>query len=94
MKKYKDMTQEEKIELVREIVRDVEILHASPEYIAECARIEKMCDVIKQIPMTTLEEIQAAKEASRPIPQSVEKILLFKFILYYEDKLKWIDDLK
>ena len=88
------MTQDEKIELIIEIEKEIEEKENSLEYIAESLRIEKMCNVIKQMPMTTLEEIQVAKEASRPIPNSHEKVLLFYFLINYEDKLKWLDSLK
>jgi len=42
---------------------------------------------IKKMPMSTLEEIQAAKEASRVLGNSPEKVLLFRELIFYEDQL-------
>lgn len=42
---------------------------------------------VKAMPWITLEEIQAAKEASRPIPESVEKVLLFRELILTEEQI-------
>ena len=49
--------------------------------------IEKIED-IKKLPLTTLPEIETAKEASRVLGESVEKILLFRELLIKENKIK------
>lgn len=43
---------------------------------------------IKNMPMESLEEIQAAKEAARVLGDSPEKVLLFRELLHKEDELK------
>jgi len=48
----------------------------------------KEIDKIKNMPLTTLEEIQAAKLASRKLGESVEKVLLFRELLIKESTLK------
>ncbi len=86
----KEYTKEEqvKIDLVREVMKEIEIEQAKPEYIVKHAEYELMCDKIKLMPMLNLTQIQACKEASRPIPQSVEKVLLFKLLITREDNIK------
>jgi restriction system-associated AAA family ATPase len=49
-------------------------------------------DEIKALPLNTLEQIQAAKEASRVLGESVEKVLLFRELLMREEKLKTSND--
>ena len=43
---------------------------------------------IKRMPMDSLEDIQAAKEASRVLGDSPEKVLLFRELILKEDKLR------
>ena len=49
-------------------------------------------DEIKALPLNTLEQIQEAKEASRVLGESVEKVLLFRELLMKEEKLKTSND--
>ena len=49
---------------------------------------KKVIDSIRKMPLRTLEDIQKAKEASREIGESVEKILLFRELLLKENELK------
>jgi restriction system-associated AAA family ATPase len=49
---------------------------------------------IKAMSFKTLEEIQAAKESSRVLGESVEKVLLFRELLIRENKLKKQNDKK
>lgn len=59
------------------------------EYIKEHEEIQKQCDIIiNTIQLNTLDDIQRAKELSRKIPMSAEKVLLFKYLISIEDKLK------
>ena len=86
----KEYTQEEqaRIDMIRKFEIDLEKEQETPEYIAEHARIKAMCDKIKDnMPMTTKEEIKACKEASRGIPSSYEKVLLFKMLITREENL-------
>lgn len=43
---------------------------------------------IKSLPLNTLDDIQAAKEASRELGESVEKVLLFRELILREEELK------
>ncbi|WP_169091428.1 restriction system-associated AAA family ATPase [Paenibacillus sp. PL91] len=45
-------------------------------------------DEIREMPLETLENIQAAKETSRVLGESVEKVLLFKDLISKESELK------
>jgi restriction system-associated AAA family ATPase len=49
---------------------------------------------IKSLPMETLEDIEKAKEESRSVGESVEKVLLFREIIIKEEKLKRDNDTK
>lgn len=49
---------------------------------------KKKIDEIKKMPLETLENIQAAKEASRVLGESVEKVMLFKDLISKESELK------
>lgn len=59
----------------------------SPEYIEEHRKIQEQCDQIKLLPLNSKEEIRQAKEQSRSIPYSPEKVLLFKYLIFRENNL-------
>lgn len=55
---------------------------------------EEEIERIKKLPMETEEQIQNAKEESRSVGESVEKVLLFREILLKEEKIKKDNDTK
>lgn len=72
------------LEISKEIEKEIE----APEYQKKSKLIQAQCDEILKMPLNTLEDVLKAKNASRPIPYSVEKVLLFKALITIEDSLK------
>jgi hypothetical protein len=67
------------------------------QYIYKCLNIfrllnnkvlEAQCNIIKSFPMTTMAEIQACKELSRNVADSAEKVFLFRYFLFTQDKIE------
>ena len=69
------------------IFKEIEEEINSPEYIERSRIIQLQCEGIKKMPLNTKEDILRAKNASRPIPNSAEKVLLFKYLITIEDSL-------
>ncbi|SDI50890.1 restriction system-associated AAA family ATPase [Desulfosporosinus hippei] len=63
-----------------------DVVFGKDDTISELSK--KKIDEIRQMPLETLEDIQAAKEASRVLGESVEKVLLFKYLITKESELK------
>jgi predicted ATP-binding protein involved in virulence len=63
-----------------------EVVFGKEETISELSRLK--IEEIRKMPLDTLDNIKAAKEASRVLGESIEKILLFKDILSKESELK------
>jgi len=72
---------------IKIIFQEIENNMETEEYIEEHKEIEKQCNTIKLMPLDNLKNIQAAKEASRKIPMSPEKVLLFKYLITIEKQL-------
>ena len=47
-----------------------------------------MIENIRSMPLNSLEQILAAKEAARVLGESVEKVMLFREIILKEEELK------
>jgi hypothetical protein len=65
---------------IKDIIKEIDKEINSPEAKRKVLEREEQCNIIKQMPLNTKEDIQRAKEASRSIPQSAEKVLLFKYL--------------
>ncbi|WP_223546816.1 restriction system-associated AAA family ATPase [Priestia aryabhattai] len=63
-----------------------DIVFGKEDTISELSK--KKIEEISKMPLTTLEDIQKAKEASRALGESVEKVLLFKEFITKESELK------
>ncbi|WP_411502965.1 restriction system-associated AAA family ATPase [Brevibacillus centrosporus] len=63
-----------------------DIVFGKEDTISELSK--KKINEIRELPLETLDNIQAAKEASRVLGDSVEKVLLFKDLISKESELK------
>lgn len=63
-----------------------DVVFGKEDTISELSK--KKIEEIRRMPMKTLEDIQAAKEESRVLGESVEKVLLFKALITKESVLK------
>lgn len=77
-----------------QLYENIQVVQASENHVeteqekGEREHIEKMCEEIERLPLKTLTDIQNAKEKSRPIPMSAEKVLLFKHLIHLEKELQ------
>jgi len=75
-------------EATKKLFKEIEEEINSPEAIVKSLEIEKQCEKIRSMALNTKEDILKAKEASRSIPMSSEKVLLFKELICRENNIK------